>query len=259
MPGGTSPRFALPVVLTASNNTINITTGATTEDVTIAAGTYFWRGDGTAADLKTALFAALNTNTGGGVYAGSLGIDLGIVVSCTVAFSLNWAAGTTTADSTIFGFLAANKGDALVPYVVLSDHLVLYAWTPYPLISLDGTNATPKYRAAVATAMSDRERTARWGPKRQRKEITVDLLPPSRVFLDRETLVGEAFERFWVLAGDGTRFEFAPNIAVPGTYATVQIAEQEWKESMDSPACVQIIPVTLERYTARIPMKSYVG
>lgn len=265
MPGGTIPRFAWPVLITAANDTLGITHHAgppIAATMDIPDGTYFWRYDGTAADLVQVFTVALGVAAGGMGWVVSLDSQARMVVEGDFPFSFLWATGGGDASAALFGFSGADCNAVLIggTYFLTSDFQVGNYWSPGQII-VDASNLVPGYRAMQAVAMNDRQRVARWGPKRQRQSVTCDLVPPERVYLARETLTtgtNQAFERFWIAVGDGTRFEYCPSVAVPGTYYTRQIAEQQWLEQFEGGHCVEQIPVLVERYNVRVPMKVYI-
>lgn len=106
------------IVLTAPNNVIRFTEGANTGSATIAAGTYYLRGDGAAGDLlpalKTALEGAnaLSANTYTITVAWSIDpAQPGAKITITRAtgadsFGALWANASTTFDERLLGFTA---------------------------------------------------------------------------------------------------------------------------------------------------------
>lgn len=256
MPGGTQPRFAWGILFSATNNALRLTTGAVTEVLSVAAGTeWFWRGDGSGADAAWQLKGFLDTNTGGGVYTVTLLPTGYLKIDCTLAFQALWAHANTTMDQSIFGFSNASRPNP-AGVTVTSDFQVGHYYSPGQII-VNAANATPARRAIAATSQGDRLRVARWGSKRQRREVICDRVAPEYVYQARESVTNTAFERFWDAVNDGTPFEYCPDLTVPGTYDVCQVPEERWLNAFEGEHCVSLIPQLVERYNVRIPLKPY--
>lgn len=103
------------IVLTPSNNVLRFTEGASTNNATIAAGTYYLRGDGAAGDLLPALKTALE---GAGASANTYTITVARSIDPAAAhttititratgadnFGVLWANTATTFDEALLGF-----------------------------------------------------------------------------------------------------------------------------------------------------------
>lgn len=111
------------VVLTSSNNVLRFTEAASTNNATIAAGTYYLRGDGATGDLclaiKTALEAAgASANTYTVTVAWSIDPAIaGARITITRAtgadnFGVLWADAATTFDESLLGFSANDAVNA---------------------------------------------------------------------------------------------------------------------------------------------------
>lgn len=103
------------IVLTSANNVLRFTEGASTNNATIAAGTYYLRGDGAAGDLLPALVTALqNAGASANTYTATvawnvdpanLGARITITrVSGSDSFGVLWADAATTFDEALLGF-----------------------------------------------------------------------------------------------------------------------------------------------------------
>jgi len=109
----TYPVLAGAIVITTANQGIRFKEGATTATATIAAGTYYLRGDGTSGDLLPALVTALQ---GANTYTATVSRNIDdasahTVVTITRAtgadnFQILWADALTTFDETLLGFTA---------------------------------------------------------------------------------------------------------------------------------------------------------
>ena len=112
------------VVLTSSNNVLRFTEAASTNNATIAAGTYYLRGDGAAGDLclaiKTALEAAAVASANTYTVTVAWSIDpavAGARITITRAtgadnFGVLWADAATTFDESLLGFSANDAVNA---------------------------------------------------------------------------------------------------------------------------------------------------
>lgn len=116
------------IVIDANNGAIAINEAAAPLVATIAAGTYFARGDGATDDLFRALRLALDAAAGGGnsytvaaVYTGdpaapSVSVTISLAAGSTT-FRLLWASASTTADPAWFGFPRVNTALDVAPKV----------------------------------------------------------------------------------------------------------------------------------------------
>jgi len=259
MPGaGTIPQFRWPVVMAAGNKTIRYGDASGNTDAALAEGTYFWRGDGSAADLAVALDTALTAaaaTTGSGIGFTVALADTGILtITGTGAFSLSLGHANTTVDPDIFGFLAATYTSA--GNVITSPHQVGNAWFPEQSY-IDDTEDVPHYRQVITGVINGRVRTQRWGSVTKRS-VLVDVLPPRKVFQAEEVRRGEAFERFQAHLSTGGRYEFCRDFtSTRGTYST-------YTPDPEMPAELGPWPATIphsmiRRYDVRLSMQRYVA
>ncbi len=111
------------IVLTSVNNVIRFTEGASTGNATIAAGTYYLRGDGAAGDLLPALVTALQgANASVNTYTATVAWSIdpaapGARITITRAtgadaFGALWANAATTFDERLLGFTADDTVNA---------------------------------------------------------------------------------------------------------------------------------------------------
>jgi hypothetical protein len=104
------------VVIDTGNQAIIIREGGAEITATVAAGTYYLRGDGASGDLCLAIKTALDASTGALTYSCSVSMSTdGSGVSSTVSigggggtFSLEWASSNCTFDERLLGFASAN-------------------------------------------------------------------------------------------------------------------------------------------------------
>lgn len=138
-------------VLTASNNALVVTEGATTETVTVSAGTYYNHADASTtiagyAGFLEALVDALNAvGTFSGTYSvaastpsGSSLTNSGITISAAdlvgLTFSLDFGSGSTTLDPRLLGFgespgtQTSTTGGDPDPAVLASPYSIYGAW-----------------------------------------------------------------------------------------------------------------------------------
>lgn len=119
----TYPVMLGAIVLTSANNAIRFKEGATTATATIAAGTYYLRGDGAAGDLMPALVTALQAATASAnTYSATVARSIApgtahTLVTITRAsgadnFQILWADALTTFDETLLGFTANTADNA---------------------------------------------------------------------------------------------------------------------------------------------------
>lgn len=152
----TYPVMLGAIVLTSANNAIRFKEGATTATASIAAGTYYLRGDGTSGDFFPALVTALeaataSTNTYTATIARSIAPGTAhSLVTITRAtgsddFQILWADALTTFDETLLGF-TANTADDANPKT--STQACAGAW-----VSNDGMGELEPYSERVASVV----------------------------------------------------------------------------------------------------------
>ncbi len=265
---GTFSSFASPIVIDSTNKVIRIDEmgGAGYVDLTLAEGTHFWRGDGTANDMKQVLKNALDVLNPGAYLAYLFGNGK-ITITKMSVFQIDWSAALTTADAAIFGFSDA-PGDN--PYVatqtpppmwyVDSPNQVGKLWLP-DVQSTEDTGDIPQATVRGRTLMTGRRRVARWG-SRTIRDVLLEILPSHKMFTAEESIQGEAFERFWPEVNDGTRFEYCPDfhdsasmLTNPGVRSPYVIRDHAWME--DWP--VEHTGNTVRLFSLGWPMLAYVA
>lgn len=259
MPGAnTTPQFRWPTEIDATNNVLRFVEAATpgtNRNATLAQGTFFWRGDGSADDLAVRLKTALDA-AGTQVYTVTLA-DTGLLtVSAAAAFDLRWSNAATTVSDALFGWTNADTGNGTSHTSPLQ---VGNAWHPEQ-VYVDDSERVPRYASTMTSLMNGRTRTQRWGSRTVRR-ILVDVLPPRKVYQAEEVRSQEAFEWFYAWLSQGRRFEFCRDFPVAngnrGTYETYVIdpVEAGWIEVW--PATIP--HGTIRRYNVEIPMLAYVA
>lgn len=211
----TYPVMLGAIVLTSANNAIRVKEGATTATTTIAAGTYYLRGDGAAGDFFPAFVTALqaataSVNTYTAVPSRSIAPGTAhTLVTITRAsgadnFQILWADALTTFDETLLGF-TANTADNASDKV--STQACGAAW-----VSNDGMGELEPYSERVASVsrsasgrVSGVSRSARMQSWRTRM-LFVD---ERRLFVE-QALAGaqDTLEGFMEDFGAGAAMEF---------------------------------------------------
>lgn len=250
---GTNFKIAWAATIeTGVNDTLHLHTNALDDDVVVAAGTYYFRNDGTAGDLVKAFQNALNTNTHGGTYVVTL-LSTGVMhVTCNLAFALRWNDGPTTLPKATFGF-NGNTGSTGVPYQCDSTNQVQNIWVPEQPYIRD-TEDQPNYNVAMASSLDGHLRHLSHGVVYTR-EIEIDILPPNKVWIASEVEVNESFERCYAALAAGEVFEFCRDwIAHPSVYTQYQINDEDWIKTWPLVIPTQLILL----YTLTIKMQKVV-
>jgi len=256
MAAGYNPRFAWPIVIDSTNDqfTFNEGGGALVCDVldssTVVGGAYFWRGDGTAADMCLALKTALDT-VGAHTYTVVLTTAGKLTISATGAFTLNWGTVAHDLPASLLGFVDADQ--VSVANACVSDFHVGNAWFVQQ-ITVDDTEDTESADTVATRLENGRVRVAMYGNRLERS-VTIDALPAFETYQAEEALAQRSFGRFWTYARTGGHFEYAPNSAVPGTYSSYQIADPTWLRR--GPA--RLTPRVIRRYDVDFPMTRHVA
>jgi len=214
------------VVVTGENDVIVCDEGAGDLQVTIPAGTYFWRNDDSAADmvkvLKTALDAGLtHTYTVGMGSVFVAGTKVGILSFGTASssFDVQWNDALTTVPAYWFGFDVATYSSTLVAgvgHVVASPWYVGRTWFPEQEW-VDQKYTQPTYHGSQQE-MSDGSFDTQFFGRRYDRDILLDLLPLNKCFQEFESSIQEAFigqdittHRPSDFIAAGERFEFCPD------------------------------------------------
>ena len=215
-----------PVTFASASFVLNVTTGSNAaEDLTFGgslntAGRYYWTaGDGQAdattdgglGDLAVILQTALNTHTAGGGETYSVSVSSAGVFTVTISsgdFSLNWAAGSTTLDGTIFGWESASvtsSGSALV-----APNQAKGWWVPAKPTGPDSRERQPIVGGTRSTISGITKSTQLGTPKKTRT-LSWQFLPKAKVLEESEAATEPfgSFEYNWVnsiSAGDRFRY-----------------------------------------------------
>jgi len=257
---GTIPRLAWSIVLDASNNGIRCQkAGGVVVLAAIAAGTYWWRDDATAADLCKALTAALD-DAMGATFSCALSIDGILTISHDATeFTIFWGAADTTVADAVFGF--DDVGQSSVALSMSSDFQVGRSWWP-ELAYLDDTETRPIYRSSQVSVVDGKTYSLQWAERFERS-IVFDSLPAWKVFEEEERVGNEqeallaqsaATERPSLWWAKGEEFEFCPDVSLaPGTYTRMVPIGKEFMERMSSDLATP--PGMIRRYDIVAPMR----
>jgi hypothetical protein len=255
MPAGTTPRLSLPITLDATNNTFQITEGGGGAlNVTVVAGTYYWLGDGTAADLCLAIKAALEV---AGALTYTVTESAGVLtISATGAWVLIFGAGVHLLSPALLGMTdadhaSAGAGNSVVgTFQVDSGYWVEQAYT-------EDTESCPVHSVASAWSLSGRNVGLSYG-SRTFRTIGVDLVPARKVFQAEEVRAQESFQRIFLRLASGVAFEFTPSVLVPATHSKYVIRDPRWCNSpLDS--VFRLHETVVRRYQLTLPMQLYVA
>lgn len=245
---GTLTRFAWEIVIGASTGGIRVTCDGATETVSVAAGTYYWLGDGTAADFGEALRAALHSHSKAPTITVYLDPDGTIRIVSTLALSLLLADGATTLDETLLGCHAATYTASGSPLTITSPHQVAHLWVPERIYT-DDSGAYPEHLLDRATSLSGRSGLYLWG-SRSYRDILIDLLPASKLFA-AEASDNEAFQLLHAWLASGGAVRWTPSVTAPATHYLVGIRDDEWLAKWP----VERIDQVAGRYLIRFPLE----
>lgn len=223
----TIPKFAWPMtIVTGENDEIvfDELDGAGDVTVTIPDGTYYWRNDGSADDMRVVLQTAMNTDLTGTYTIGMgaaviAGTSVGVLTMATASgdFQVEWDNGNTTANPAWFGFASATYvATNPASWIVQSPYYVGRTWFPEQEW-VDQEYTQPVYNVSQQIMADGSIDTQQWGVRYDR-DILLDVLPLNKVWQEYEDKVQEAFvgqnattERpsDWIAAGEC--FEFCPD------------------------------------------------
>lgn len=204
------------IVLDSTNNGIRMTENASTATASIAAGTYFLRGDGAADDLLKVIDTAIEAATGSAnTYTETLALSANAAaVSGSVTFTrasgadtfrFSWADVLTTFDEGLIGFTDANTAlDSSAKVGTLSPSGMWVAPEIYKSFE-----PSEEYEGAVSRARSGKVRSVRRGGPYEVRRFEMESVDSRRLWDFDNTSDPTACLNRWLEAwGDGTRFEF---------------------------------------------------
>lgn len=202
------------VEITSSTNAIRVKEAATTSTLSIAAGSYYLRGDGEADDLCLALKTALETHAGTNTYnvtvawstdPASPAATVTIAIATgTNTFQILWADAATTFDEALIGFDNSNTADNTSAKTSTLSPLCAWVSPEAPEVCEEH----PEYDASMARARSGRVRGLRRGGPYHILDLSFALCDSRRVLRSDNTSDPAAtFASFLEQVGDGTSFE----------------------------------------------------
>lgn len=211
----TYPVLCGAVEITAANNAIRIVEGATTSTATIAAGTYYLRGDGSSVDLLLAIKTAMQNATGASTNTYNLTVTHSLSTSTfhtavsvsratgADSFQIKWADAATTFDAALLGF-EINTTLGAGPFT--STICCAASWVSndaFEFFEPFSTKIVAVERATNAR-VSGIERSSRM----QSYAVALNFVDEGRCFIDHATLgESEAFEAFLDRFGAGAVLE----------------------------------------------------
>lgn len=250
---GTLPRFSWPIVITSSTNAIRFDIAGDLATVSITPGTYYWLGDGSAADLCAALDAALSSHP-----ASLPTVTVYLDADGTIRIITNNGPGSmpqllladalTTIDPVLFGFTAAAYPFAGTPWTLSSPTQVGHLWNPERIYVDDSGNYQDTI-SDVSVSLSGRDSTWCYA-ERTYRDFLVDLLPPEKLF-DADSPVNEAFATFLRWLARGGEFRWTPSILVPATHLLCKIRDPEWAKGWPPKRIDQVA----RRYSIQFPLR----
>lgn len=246
--GGTNPRFAWPIVIDSTCDQFTITEGAGGHlTVDVPDGTYFWRGDNTAADFCKVLKDALDA-AGALTYTVTVATTGLLTISATGAWLLHF----TVAHDFSAALLGMTDADhASVGNAVYGTFQVGNAWFVQQMVQ-DDSEEVEVCEALGSILEGGRARGSMHGDRIERR-LLIDALPNQETLVAAEYLVQRSFQRFYRYARTMGRFELAMSSSLPGTYSTYQVFDQTWRSRWPATRT----PRTIQRWDCPIPLVGY--
>ena len=190
------------VEVTSANNTVIINEGASDLTATIASGTYYLKGDGSADDLAQAIEDALNA-AGAFTYvvaleyttdptlSGKTASNVVISTSPANTFALKWGAGLF--DGELLGYAGTNLSGATSYTAPSSAQLSWVSTEP-----VHSREPDPESDVAQHVTPDGQTYTFRSGGPRTRRTITFSVVDERRVLKERNTAdEAETYEKWW--------------------------------------------------------------
>jgi hypothetical protein len=225
---GTVGRWAWPIVVDTTNRAIRVTCNSVAATLTLTAGTYYWLGDGTSADLAKALDTCLQTHAQSPTTTVTIAADGSLVVTSDKSMTLHLGDPLTTLDEAWLGCAAADYAASGAPLTITSPYQIGHCWNPETRHS-DDTGTTPRQLISRSEDLSGVGDVWLWASIADRS-ITYKLLPMDKVFVGDAPHANEAFATLYAYLITGGVVEWTPDITVPATHAYYVIPEQSWLE-----------------------------
>lgn len=244
---GTVCRFSWPLVVDASNCDIVVQVNAVVETLHIAVGTYYWYGDGTAADFKSALHNCLETHSESPAVTTALSTDGTFSLTTSKAMTIWLTGAPTTLDSYWLGmyptFYASTAGEITAP--LQAAHL----WCPERAYS-DDSGLYTEHQVSESVDLSGHMDRWKWASRNYR-DLTIQLLLATKLFAE-DAQPNEAFSIFRDYLATGAVFAWTPNVAVPSTHSSWYVRDLDWLRIWP----VKQIAECARYYRLQIPMQA---
>lgn len=262
-----TPMLAAVTITTATRD-LQVIENATTYTATLAAGTYFLRGDGSSDDLAKALKTALDGTAGSNTYTVAVSFNVdpaskSATVTVTRAtgsdnFALLWADGSTTLDPALFGCSANTATNSSAKASTLTPSCV---WLGNKPPSTD-TRGTVRASKQVETPSGIVQTVVRGGRRDRLRFGFVNVAAERTLAAKNTSDPAAAFDSFLEDFGDGRRWEVHEAETSSGTTLEALSGTELGEFVPDSSLLEDFSPsrlATQALYSFEVPLRGYVA
>jgi len=238
------PRIVWPIVIVATvNDTCAVVAGNNHWTMTVPAGNYA-NPEALLSELNTLATTTIATGTGstpvpltdpglGTSAVFSLSTDGFVTVTLSgfgapVPFTVSFGS-TSAALAGTLGMVTGTVDVTTMPWSQTGTSQVANFWTPDVAVRSDSRDTSMFARGLVATPGGTTGMSSTYGldlAQQYRREVVVENVADSKIFIGNETAGPTAIERLWQPGGGYSSFQYAPDRASPGTFKTYSLDEE---------------------------------
>jgi hypothetical protein len=256
-------KYLSPVVVVEDyNDNVRCTVGATTGTATIAAGTYYISGDGTASDLLVAIDTALTAVAG----TWTLSLTSGVIsfLCAGGTWSIDWdytGTGFYAFDATILGIASISAAFGAATGVAdACDYQHQRAWYSSRAVAVD-SGRTPIAVTSQTVAPSGRVSTVQRGSVQYRRDVSHEAESAAKTWPTSGSN-NQDWLSFWRTACAGQTIRYYPDVSVTTAFAEYTGATGYYICLFDDETCKAFDPdrmsAGLEVYSWSVGLLGYV-
>jgi len=230
----------------STNNIIRVTS-TSTEDLTVASGTYYVLGDGSSDDLLKAVTDAIDTHTAltGTTSTLTQSVDPAVqpatvVFTLSATATLEWLTSQTTFDETKIGFVV-NSTAASVHTGTINPSIYWVADQPHA----EDNRGPFEMQTEQTVAVDGTSRTFNRGSMIERRSLAFDFVDPQRTLEDANSSPDtyNSFQSWLNVCRDGRRVKFyTSEISSGTTLEAIGSADDKGTFVLDEEAIASWIP-----------------
>lgn len=213
---------------TASAGSIVATAASVTETlpITVVPGTYYYpSGDASSSDLLQLIATTLTAHSHIGAVTPSLdgNFKANWLASGFVAFQIAWSDPATTADPTLWGFIASDTGSFAS---VTSPNIPFGVWRPGYPPTVDNKDRQPM-TVSIAKSLSGKQRVSRLALPKKERDVSFEKIDQSLALDQFAATTGpyNTFERLFSVFGQGYAIRYFADELEQNIFGTYVVRE----------------------------------